>query len=158
MCRRVERLPDTVDPQTRSRMMSAVRSRDTKPELEIRRGLHARGFRYRVNTAELPGKPDIVFRKYRAVILVHGCFWHGHDCPLFRLPDTRREFWAAKIARNRERDAEVLVALRKRDWRCLTVWECAMRGSGRRSPDVLVDGIANWLLTGDSTSEIRGAS
>ena len=81
--------------------MSAVRSRDTQPELVIRRGLHARGFRYRLHSAELPGKPDIVLPKYHAVVLVHGCFWHGHDCALFRTPGTRRKFWEAKIARNR---------------------------------------------------------
>ena len=149
-------MPDTVDPQTRSRMMSAVRSRNTKPELVIRRGLHARGFRFRLFARELPGKPDIVLRKYGAVILVHGCFWHGHDCHLFRLPGTRREFWSAKIGRNRERDNEVLDALRELGWRCLTVWECAMRGPGGSSPDAIVDAVADWLATGAPTSEIRG--
>ena len=149
-------MPDTVDPQTRSRMMSAVRSHDTRPEMIVRKALRARGFRYRLHAPELPGKPDLVFRKHRAVILVHGCFWHGHDCPLFRLPGTRRDFWEAKIGRNRERDAEVRDALRELDWRCLTVWECAMRGPGRRGPETLADGIADWLGGGARTGDIRG--
>ena len=150
-------MPDTVDPKTRSRMMSAVRSRDTQPELVIRRGLHARGFRYRLNAAELPGRPDIVLPKYGAVILVHGCFWHGHDCPLFRLPGTRRDFWATKIARNRKRDAEVLDALCKLGWRCFTVWECAMRGTGKLSQETLFGEIAKWLVSDAPSTEIREA-
>ena len=137
--------------------MSAVRGRDTGPELAIRRGLHARGFRYRLHAGELPGKPDIVFPLYRAVVLVNGCFWHGHDCPLFRLPGTRREFWKAKIDRNRERDAEVADALEALGWRRLTVWECAMRGAGRRTPDDLVDQVAGWLADGKPTADMRGS-
>ena len=149
-------MPDTVDPQTRTRMMSAVRSRDTHPEMVVHRALHACGFRYRLHSPKLPGKPDIVFRNHRAVILVHGCFWHGHDCPLFRLPGTRREFWEAKIGRNRERDAEVRDALREHGWRCLTVWECAMRGPSRPAPGTLVDGVADWLVNGAPTAGLRG--
>ena len=109
-------------------MMAGIRGRNTRPELVIRKALHARGFRYRLHVAGLPGKPDIVLPRFRAVIFVHGCFWHGHDCPLFRLPATRSEFWEAKISRNRERDREVLGALKTTGWRCLTVWECAIRG------------------------------
>ena len=90
-------LTDIVDPATRSRMMSGIRGRDTKPELRVRKALHARGFRYRVHQTRLPGKPDIVLPCFRAVVLVHGCFWHGHDCPLFRLPGTRTDFWRDKI-------------------------------------------------------------
>ena len=139
-------------------MMAAVRSRNTGPELTIRRALHGRGFRYRLHDPNLPGKPDIVLRRFRAVVLVHGCFWHGHDCPLFRIPGTRREFWEAKIGRNRERDAEVREALRMVRWRSLTIWECAIRGTRSRKPDELLDGISRWLEAGAPTAEIGGMS
>ena len=94
-------MPDIVDSATRSRMMAGIRSTNTRPELAIRKALHAAGFRYRLHPRDVPGKPDMAFARYRAAVFVNGCFWHGHDCPLFRLPDTRREFWSAKIERNR---------------------------------------------------------
>ena len=149
-------MADIVDRETRSRMMSGIRARNTKPELVIRRALHARGFRYRVHVATLPGKPDIVLPKLRSAILVHGCFWHGHDCSLFRLPATRREFWEAKIARNRERDGEVLDALRAEGWRCVTVWECALRGPGRRELPQVINMLVAWLTDSSTDTEIRG--
>lgn len=149
-------MPDIVDPATRSRMMSGIRSTDTKPELLIRRALHARGFRYRVHVPRMPGRPDMVFPKFRAVILVHGCFWHGHDCPLFRLPGTRTEFWETKIGRNRERDGEVAKKLEELGWRRLTVWECALRGPGRLDFESLIDSIAAWLPGQGLAVEIRG--
>ncbi len=86
-------MPDIVDAQTRSRMMAGIRSTNTRPELAIRKALHAAGFRYRLHPRDVPGKPTWRLPRYRAAVFVHGCFWHGHDCPLFRLPDTRREFW-----------------------------------------------------------------
>lgn len=137
-------------------MMAAVRNRDTGPELTVRRALHARGFRYRLHDPSLPGKPDIVLRRFRAVVFVHGCFWHGHDCPLFRMPGTRREFWKTKIYRNRERDAEVREALNVSGWRSLTVWECAMRGTTSLQPEALFDGITGWIEAGTPTAEIGG--
>ena len=149
-------MADIVDRETRSRMMSGIRARNTKPELVIRRALHTRGFRYRVHVATLPGKPDIVLPKLRSAILVHGCFWHGHDCSLFRLPATRREFWETKIARNRERDGEVLDALRAEGWRCLTVWECALRGPGRRELPQVINMLVAWLTDSSTDTEIRG--
>ncbi len=149
-------MADIVDRETRSRMMSGIRGRDTRPELVIRRALHARGFRYRLHVASLPGKPDIVLPSFRSAILVHGCFWHGHDCPLFRLPATRREFWEAKISRNRERDDEVMDALAARGWRCLTVWECALRGPGRRELPQVIRMIELWLREAPTECEIRG--
>jgi len=149
-------MADIVDDETRSRMMSGIRGRNTKPEMIIRKALHAQGFRYRIHVAGLPGKPDIVLRRYRSAILVHGCFWHGHDCPLFRLPETRRGFWEAKISRNRERDIEVVDALVADGWRCLTVWECALRGPGRRESHQVVDLIVAWLGETGAVSEIRG--
>lgn len=150
-------LPDIVDPETRSRMMSGIRARDTKPELMVRRGLHARGFRYRLHSRGVPGKPDFVLRRYRAAVFVHGCFWHGHDCPLFRLPGTRREFWRAKIERNRQRDREVDAALEAAGWRRLTVWECALRGRTRLDFAELIERTAVWLRGSSPALEIRGA-
>lgn len=137
-------------------MMSGIRSRDTRPELAVRRALHARGFRYRLHSHRLPGKPDMVLRKYRAVILVHGCFWHGHDCPLFRLPGTRAAFWHKKIERNRQRDAEVRDSLESTGWRCLTIWECAMRGRGRLDFESLIGAVAAWLENCEQSTELRG--
>ncbi len=151
-------MPDVVDPATRSRMMSGIRSRNTKPELLIRRALHARGFRYRLHAKTVPGRPDMVFPRFRAAVFVHGCFWHGHACPLFRLPGTRTEFWAAKIARNRARDMEVAELLDQAGWRRLTVWECAMRGPGRMDFGELVDAVSEWLGDGGGSAEISGGS
>lgn len=94
----------------------------------MRKSLHARGLRYRLGGAKLPGRPDIVFPKYRTVVFVHGCFWHGHDCPLYRLPKTRTEFWADKIGKNRVRDERVVQELVSAGWRVLTIWECSLRG------------------------------
>ena len=149
-------MTDIVDPATRSRMMSGIRGRDTKPELRVRKALHARGFRYRVHQTRLPGKPDIVLPCFRAVVLVHGCFWHGHDCPLFRLPGTRTDFWRDKIARNQARDQGVAIALRDAGWRRTTVWECSLRGPQRLDFDILIDRVSDWLRSGRSDLELRG--
>lgn len=149
-------MPDTVSRETRSRMMSGIRAKDTQPEMLIRKALHARGFRYRLHVANMPGRPDMVFPRYRAVILAHGCFWHGHDCALFRLPGSRRAFWEAKICRNRERDQEVDRELAADGWRRLAVWECAMRGRGRLPHQELVARIEEWLKGSESFREIRG--
>lgn len=146
---------DIVDTATRSRMMSGIRARDTKPEKLIRSLLHRRGFRFRVNRRDLPGKPDIVFPGRQAVILVHGCFWHGHDCALFRLPGTRTEFWAEKIAGNRNNDARVKQALLDAGWRVGTVWECSLRGRDRDVPGV-IDALVEWLNGDALTLELRG--
>jgi len=147
-------MADIVDSATRSRMMSGIRGRDTKPEKLIRSLLHRRGFRFRVNHPDLPGKPDIVFPRLRAVVFVHGCFWHGHDCPLFRLPGTRTEFWATKIARNRANDTRVTQALRDAGWRVATVWECVLRGRNKDIPGS-VDTLAEWLRSEVAAIELR---
>ena len=125
--------------------MAAIRGRDTKPELIIRKGLHARGFRFRLQDRDLPGRPDLIFPKYRALLWVHGCFWHGHDCPMFHWPKSREEFWRAKIGRNQERDAVTWAAARAAGWRCGTVWECALKGRGRLPPGQVIDSLACWL-------------
>lgn len=148
---------DIVDSATRSRMMSGIRGRDTKPEKLIRSLLHAKGFRFRVNRKDLPGRPDIVFPGRKAVIFVHGCFWHGHDCPLFRLPGTRTEFWATKIGKNRENDTRVTQALLDAGWRVGIIWECALRGRGRDIPGA-VEALAVWLHSEVRTLELRGAA
>jgi DNA mismatch endonuclease, patch repair protein len=138
-------LPDIVDVATRSRMMSGIRGRDTKPEITLRKALFARGFRYRINVRGIAGRPDLVFASRRAIVFVHGCFWHGHDCPLFRLPDTRREFWSEKIAGNRERDIRITNALVGEGWRVCTVWECALRGPRRLGLREVADRVSAWL-------------
>ena len=136
--------------------MAGIRGTNTRPEIAVRKALYARGFRYRLHSRTVPGRPDIALAKFGTAIFVNGCFWHGHDCSLFRLPDTRREFWAAKIARNRERDAKVRAELTKAGWRALTVWECAMRGKGSKTLRVVIDEVAAWLRVGVDHQELRG--
>jgi DNA mismatch endonuclease vsr len=112
--------------------MAAVKSKDTKPEMVVRKYLWSRGFRYRVNNPRLPGHPDIVLRKYHTCIFVNGCFWHGHEgCKYFRMPKTNTEFWERKISRNRERDREEQKLLARMGWHCITVWECELKGERR---------------------------
>lgn len=142
-------MADVVPPEVRSRMMSGIRGKDTKPEWVVRRALHARGFRYRLHVRDLPGRPDIVLPRYRAVVFVHGCFWHGHDCPLFRWPKTRPGFWRAKIGRNQSNDQKHLIALRDAGWRVAIVWECALRND-------VGDALAEWIGSDGAICEIRG--
>jgi len=138
-------------------MMAGIRGKNTLPELQIRKGLFANGFRYRIHVKDLPGKPDLVFPRLRAIIFVNGCFWHGHKCHLFRLPKTRREFWASKIRRNRLNDTRAIKNLRENGWRVMTVWECSFRGRNASDLDAVISRTANWLCTGRrSITEIRG--
>ena len=139
---------DGLTPQQRHNNMAAIRSKDTKPEMIVRRGLWKRGFRYRLNHKRLPGHPDLVLRKYRTCIFVNGCFWHGHNVQLetaqidngqliiensecCKIPKTNREFWVAKIRRNKERDKEEQKKLAEMGWHCITVWECELKPSKR---------------------------
>lgn len=147
---------DVVDAATRSRMMAGIRGKDTKPELIIRRGLHALGFRFRLHDRKLAGRPDIVLPRHRAVIFVHGCFWHGHDCHLFRWPKTRKDFWREKIGRNRERDAEAEGELGRAGWRVLKIWECSIKGMERVGVGIVLPMTAEWLLSNEGTREIGG--
>ena len=149
---------DTVSPQVRSRMMAGIRGKDTQPERLVRSALFARGFRYRKNCRELPGRPDLKLTRYRAVILIHGCFWHGHDCRYFRLPRSNTDFWQAKIDANRSRDARNIAALRQEGWRVCVIWECATRMppagyAGSCWPAVL-DVLDTWLRNGGSFLEL----
>lgn len=143
---------DVVDQTTRSRMMASIRGKDTKPELVVRRALHARGFRFRLHQRTLPGHPDIVLPRFHAVVFVHGCFWHGHDCPYFRLPKTRPAFWQAKIERNRSNDSEHMATLAAMGWRAAVVWECALRADCPKAIELL----AEWIRSDGELYDIRG--
>jgi DNA mismatch endonuclease, patch repair protein len=150
-------MADIVDAATRSRMMSGIRGKNTQPEISIRKAVHRLGFRYRLHSSTVTGKPDMVFPATRAVVFVNGCFWHGHDCKFFRLPSTRPEFWAAKIAANKTRDAFVRGELERTGWRHLTIWECAVRGQNADAPDRIAKRVAKWLLSKARRGEIRGS-
>ena len=123
---------DKLTKEQRHRCMAAIRGKGTRPELLVRKFLFSRGFRYRLNHPRLPGHPDIVLRKYRTVIFVNGCFWHGHaGCRYFRLPQTHVEFWERKITRNQERDKREQQELARMGWHCITVWECQLKPAVR---------------------------
>jgi len=149
-------MADIVTRKKRSEMMAGIRGKDTKPELVIRRGLHALGYRYRLHRRDLPGNPDIVLPKYDAVILVHGCFWHGHDCHLFRWPKTREEFWREKIAGNVARDEAAERELLDRGWRVLRIWECAVKGKTRLNSEAVLNCVDAWMKSGVAQAEISG--
>jgi DNA mismatch endonuclease (patch repair protein) len=139
---------DVVDAATRSRMMSGIRGRNTKPEVLIRSLLHRNGLRFRLDARDLPGRPDIVLPRFRAVVFVHGCFWHGHGCPLFKWPQTRPDFWRDKIGRNRSNDRRAVDALLERGWRVAVIWECALRGANRDVAGV-IGRLTGWLHDGE---------
>lgn len=129
---------DIKSKEERSRNMSAIRSGDTKPEMLVRKYLHSQGFRYGLHNHKLPGSPDIVLRKYKTVIFINGCFWHGHEgCKYFRLPKSNIEFWQTKIERNRQRDIETIEALKVKGWRVITVWECELRTVAQRGETLI---------------------
>lgn len=124
-------------------MMAGIRGKNTKPELLLRKALHSDGFRFRLHDKSLPGRPDLVFPRYKAAVLVHGCFWHGHEgCKYFKVPSTRREFWLTKIEGNRDRDERSRAALEAAGWRTAVVWECATR----HDPVEAVASVEKWLI------------
>ena len=135
--------------------MSRVKGKNTKPELHVRSLLHKAGFRFRLSSDKLPGKPDIILPKYKAVILVHGCFWHGHDCPRFSWPQSNKAFWRKKIEGNRDRDARYLKELSDAGWRVCVVWECALRGKTRTDDDNLLALMETWLTSKNAKLSIR---
>lgn len=147
---------DTVDAATRSAIMSRVRSTDTKPEMAVRRALHARGYRYSLHSRSLPGRPDIVLTRHQAVVMVHGCFWHGHDCRLYRLPQSRQEYWSAKVERNKARDSDVQKKLKDMGWRCFVVWECAVRRPGGREVEEIAGRFEKWLNGHRQFGQVKG--
>lgn len=133
-------LPSFATPTSqRSSNMAAIRSRDTKPELFVRRTLHGNGFRFRLYRRDLPGKPDIVLPRFRITVMVHGCFWHGHGCPAKHVPKSNSSYWSAKIARNMDRDARNIAALEERGWTVVTIWECSLTEDTQRLIDTLND-------------------
>lgn len=136
--------------------MAAIKGSHTKPELQIRKAMHAAGLRYRLHVRDLPGKPDLVFPKYRAVVFVNGCFWHHHNCHLFKWPATRREFWKAKIDRNVSNDTRSETALLRAGWRVATVWECSLKGKTRLDPQHAMRALAEWIQSDRKTITIRG--
>lgn len=137
--------------------MSGIRSTNTKPELLIRQALFALGYRYRKHTKDLPGKPDLTLHHYRAVVFINGCFWHGHDCHLFKMPSTRKDFWEKKIRTNRNRDRMVLDAYSKIEWRAAYIWECAIRGKGSIGLEKTVLLLDQWLHGFNKFVDIRGS-
>jgi DNA mismatch endonuclease, patch repair protein len=146
-------LTDVVDPATRSRMMAGIKGKNTRPEMLVRRGLHAMGFRYRLHDKRLPGKPDLVFPKYRAAIFVHGCFWHGHDCPAFKWPKTREPFWREKISANQKRDKQQIADLVRAGWNVSVVWECALRSKRPDELATLLRLLATWMQQREIAAE-----
>jgi DNA mismatch endonuclease, patch repair protein len=151
-------MTDVLSPSQRSYCMSRIRGKNTKPERLIRQGLFALGFRYRLHKRNLPGCPDLVLSKYRAVIFVHGCLWHGHECGLFHWPRTNPVFWRKKITHNRHNDERNLANLRSGGWRTLVVWECALRGKHRMNEQRLIRKVAGWLLSRKGRGEITGSA
>ena len=149
-------MADVVTPAVRSRMMSGIRSKDTRQEVRLRKALHAAGYRYRLHRRDLPGTPDITLTKYRAVVFVHGCFWHGHDCHLFKWPSTRPEFWATKIEANKQRDLRARLELIDMEWRRLVIWECALKGKRKLDFDEIVTSVSVWLISDIAEQEITG--
>ena len=131
-------------------MMSGIRATNTRPELFLRKGLHALGWRYRLHDPSLPGKPDLVFAGRRAVLFVNGCFWHGHDCHLFSWPKTRPEFWHLKIGGNVDRDLRVRAQLIEAGWRVAEIWECQLKGRERLSPDQVLAACDTFLRSNDA--------
>lgn len=147
-------MTDVVDSKTRSRMMAGIKGKNTRPEILVRSALHRRGFRFKLHDKTLPGKPDLVLPKYKAVINIHGCFWHGHDCKFFKVPSTRTDFWLAKINGNKSRDGLQKEALLEQGWRVLTVWECALRGKKADTLQLTINSISDWLMSKSPTASI----
>lgn len=147
-------MAEKISPETRSRMMSGIRGRNTRPEMTVRSFLHRSGFRFRLHRRGLPGRPDIVLPRWRAVVFVHGCFWHGHeDCRYFKRPKTREAFWATKIESNIRRDATVIERLLEAGWRVAVVWECALRDE----PATALSSLQGFIRSGHPFVEVRSA-
>ena len=145
---------DVLTKEQRRKCMSNIRSKNTKPEILVRKYLFSQGIRFRVNVKKLPGTPDIVLRKYRTVIFVNGCFWHGHEgCKYYVLPKTNTEFWKEKIERNKARDYKKSMELRQMGWHVITIWECQLRTHTRIQTLYALDlALSNILLSTYSTS------
>lgn len=137
---------DVVDAVTRSRMMAGIRTKNTRPEIRVRKALHGLGLRFARSDWGLPGKPDLVLPRWKVAVFVHGCFWHWHGCQLSKLPESNRDFWWTKLARNKERDTHSTNLLLKSGWRVAIIWECAIRGKDAESRFAgRMNGLARWI-------------
>lgn len=136
--------------------MSGIQGKNTQPELVLRSVLHREGFRFRLHRRDLPGRPDMTFPRYRAVLFVHGCFWHGHHCHLFRWPSSREAFWREKISRNVERDRKQIAELADLGFRTGIVWECTMKGRSCLALDEIVRACSRWLHSGEQEFDLHG--
>ncbi len=139
-------------------MMAGIKGKDTKLELLLRQSLHRAGYRFRVHRKGLPGRPDIVLPKYQAIVQANGCFWHGHDCSLFKIPGSNTERWVKKIEGNRQRDDRNRRALEEAGWRVLDVWECAVKGPDRWDTNEVTDVVNAWVSSDEGSAEIRGGT
>ena len=149
-------MADVFSERKRSEVMSRIRSKDTEPEKLVRKALHGLGYRYRLHDKSLPGKPDLKLAKFKAVIQINGCFWHGHGCHLFKMPRSSKEYWTQKIANNKKRDELNRQKLLEENWRVLEVWECALKGKKRLDMEKLFNKIENWLLSCNQFKSIEG--
>ena len=144
--------------EQRHRCMSSIKGKNTKPELLVRRYLHARGYRYRINVKRLPGSPDIVMRKYRTAIFINGCFWHGHEgCCLYVTPKSNTAYWEKKIERNKQRDLEKRTQLRKLGWHTIVIWECELKPKSRNSTLLALEHTLNRIFLLNSGAEITSS-
>ena len=143
---------------TRSHIMSRVRQKDTGPEIMLRSSLHQAGLRYRLHVKELPGSPDLVFPRFKAVAFVHGCYWHSHGCYRSTVPKSRRAFWMDKFSANRARDSRNMNLLRLSNWRVLVVWECALVGNRALPLSQIREMVRTWLNGDEERGEIAGLS
>ena len=150
-------MADIVDVATRSRMMSGIRSKNTRPEIRVRTILHKLGFRFRIHSTALAGRPDIVLPRFKALFFVNGCFWHGHDCHLFRWPASRIDFWKIKVTRNQENDRKAIGILQNTGWRTGTIWECALKGRTRLVDEEIADALASWLRSDMISLDLAGS-
>jgi|SRR5690554_1811611 len=140
-------MADVHDRKTRSRNMAAIKGKDTKPEVWLRKELFKRGFRYRLHRKDLPGKPDIVLPRFKTVIFVNGCFWHCHEgCHYFRIPASNKDFWIHKLSDNKNRDRKNHAALLETGWKVIIVWECAIKGAKKKEPDDLIGKITTQVI------------
>lgn len=154
-------MTDKMTLEQRHKCMASIKGKDTKPEMLVRRYLFAKGYRFRLHVKSLPGKPDIVLRKYRTVIMINGCFWHGHEnCSKYRLPKTNTEFWAEKIRRNRDRDKKGELLLRVLGWHVINIWECELTPSKLQATllnlEITLNGlfIKNYSIDPTTTSNV----
>ncbi len=151
-------MADTVSREQRARMMSAIRGKDTRPELIVRKALYHRGFRYRLHRSDLAGKPDLTFPKHKAVIFINGCFWHQHNCEMFKWPKSNEEFWREKLVKNRLRDQQNHHLLSLGGWKIFAIWECSIRGRSNDDINRMLDDVSDWLLCGaENLSSIPGS-